>query len=424
MTDNDKPDQKPDDKPAETSAETPAPASPSNSGPTDKEPKKDPTKGPKTDSGSAHNEPPKNKPRPGSRRTRHWGRWLFAVVWVGLTLAVGYGIWWVWQDLNEQRAIVADLRETVAEQEESLEQQNRELRQAPEQLKREFSRELDQAQRGQSEVLSSLEQRMNRVDRRLSAIASTSREDWKLAEAEYLLRLANQRLVLERDSANALALAETADAILRDLGDSDLLPVRRALASDIEALKLADQVDREGIYVRLLALGEQLPNLPLVEPMRAPEGEDFTGSPQGEPAESVWNRIKGSFARMMDRLSSHIRIRQHDKPVEALADPREQYLLRQQLQLMLEQAQAALLREQGELYQKSLNRAADWIEAHFAMNPQTETVMARLRDLAEVNIAPELPDLDDALNLLETHIERQHRLSPGFQSAPDEEADS
>ncbi|WP_347329923.1 uroporphyrinogen-III C-methyltransferase [Marinimicrobium locisalis] len=405
MTDNDKPDQKPDDQPAETSAEAQTPASPSNSGPTDKE-------------------PPKNKPKPGPRRARHWGRWLFAIVWVGLTLAAGYGVWWVWQDLNEQRAIVSELRETVAEQEESLEQQNRELRQAPEQLKRELSRELDQSQRGQSEMLSSLEQRMNRVDRRLSAIASTNREDWKLAEAEYLLRLANQRLVLERDSANALALAQTADAILRDLGDSDLLPVRRALASDIEALKLADQVDREGIYVRLLALGEQLPKLPLVEPMRAPEGEAFTGGPEGEPAEGIWNRIKGSFARMMDRLSSHIRIRQHDKPIEALADPREQYLLRQQLQLMLEQAQAALLREQGQLYQKSLNRAADWIEAHFALNPQTETVMARLRDLAQVDIAPELPDLDDALNLLETHIERQHRLSPGFQSAPDEEADS
>ncbi len=305
-----------------------------------------------------------------------------------------------------------------------LERQDRQLRQAPEQLKREFSTELEQARRGQSELLSSLEQRMNRVDRRLSAIASTNREDWKLAEAEYLLRLANQRLVLERDSANALALAETADAILRDLGDSDLLPVRRALASDIEALKLADQVDREGIYVRLLAIGEQLPNLPLVEPMRAPEGEDATDTAQGEEASGAWNTIKSSFERMTDRLSSHIRIRQHDKPIEALADPREQYLLRQQLQLMLEQAQAALLREQSQLYQSSLNRAADWIEAHFALNPQTETVMTRLRELAEVDIAPELPDLDDALNLLETHIERQHRLSPGFQDAPAEEAGS
>ncbi|WP_051235189.1 uroporphyrinogen-III C-methyltransferase [Marinimicrobium agarilyticum] len=399
MTDNDKPDAQPDteDKPAETPAEASRPASPSAA-------------------------PKGEKPR--RRRVLHWGRWLFAVFWVGLTLAAGYGVWWVWQDLNEQRATVADLRETIAEQGETLERQDRELRQAPEQLKREFSTELDQARRGQSELLSSLEQRMNRVDRRLSAIASTNREDWKLAEAEYLLRLANQRLVLERDSVNALALAETADAILRDLGDSDLLPVRRALASDIEALKLADQVDREGIYLRLLALGEQLPTLPIVEPMRAPEGEGTVNDAQGEQAGGVWNTIKGSFQRMMERLSSHIRIRQHDKPIEALADPREQYLLRQQLQLMLEQAQAALLREQSQLYQNSLNRAADWIEAHFALNPQTETVMARLRELAEIDIAPELPDLDDALNLLETHIERQHRLSPGFQDAPAEEAES
>lgn len=399
MTDNDKPDaqSETEDKPAETPAEVSRPSSSSTA-----------QKG--------------STPRRG--RVLHWGRWLFAVFWVGLTLAAGYGVWWVWQDLNEQRATVAELRATIAQQGETLERQSRELRQTPEQLKRELSAELEQAQRGQSEVVASLEQRMNRVDRRLSAIASTNREDWKLAEAEYLLRLANQRLVLERDSANALALAETADAILRDLGDSDLLPVRRALASDIEALKLADQVDREGIYLRLLALGEQLPKLPLVEPMRAPEGDDAPGGAQGEETDGAWSTIKGSFQRMLDRLSSHIRIRQHDKPIEALADPREQYLLRQQLQLMLEQAQAALLRENSQLYRASLIRAADWIEAHFALNPQTEAVMARLRELAEVNIAPDLPDLDDALNLLETHIERQHRLSPGFQDAPAEEAES
>ncbi|WP_286876440.1 hypothetical protein, partial [Marinimicrobium sp. UBA4509] len=69
-------------------------------------------------------------------------------------------------------------------------------------------------------------------------------------------------------------------------------------------------------------------------------------------------------------------------------------------------------------------RAADWLEQHYALNPQTESALSSLRELAAVDIAPELPDLNDALKLLEVHIEQQHRLSPDFQRAPGEESDS
>lgn len=366
----------------------------------------------------------KKTPAPKSGRARRWGWLLVVLICVGLPLAAGYGVWWVWQDLEQQRAQVTSLQQRLAEQSRTLREQVRTLDQLPDQLSRELRSDVQSAQRDQADMINQMEQRLNRVDRRLSAIASTDREDWKLAEAEYLLRLANQRLVLERDSRNALALAETTDAILRDLGDADLLPIRRALARDIQALKLADSVDREGLYLRLLALNEQVPNLPLVEPMRDVSSAPTRDDASTEASPGLWSTIKQSFARLVERVSGHIRIRHHDEPIAALADPREQFILRQQLQLMLEQAQAALLREQTELYQSSLTRAADWLEQHYALNPRTESALTSLRELAAVDIAPELPDLNDALKLLEVHIEQQHRLSPDFQRAPGEESDS
>ncbi|ROQ21789.1 uroporphyrin-3 C-methyltransferase [Marinimicrobium koreense] len=368
--------------------------------------------------------PSKKTPANKSGRARRWGWLLLVLICVGLPLAAGYGVWWAWQDLEQQREQLTALQQRLAEQSQALRQQDRTLDQLPGQLSSDLRADVQSAQRGQAEIISQMEQRLNRVDRRLSAIASTDREDWKLAEAEYLLRLANQRLVLERDSRNALALAETTDAILRDLGDADLLPIRRALARDIQALKLADQVDREGLYLRLLALNEQVPTLPLVEPMRSTPDNTVPDEASAEANTGPWATIKQSFARLVERISGHIRIRHHDQPIAALADPREQFILRQQLQLMLEQAQAALLREQTELYQSSLTRAADWLEQHYALNPQTESALSSLRELAAVDIAPELPDLNDALKLLEVHIEQQHRLSPDFQRAPGEESDS
>src|SRR5690606_8016466 len=45
---------------------------------------------------------------------------------------------------------------------------------------------------------------LNGQQERLRALSTTTREDWLLAEAQYLLRLANQRILTERDGANAL----------------------------------------------------------------------------------------------------------------------------------------------------------------------------------------------------------------------------
>ena len=43
-----------------------------------------------------------------------------------------------------------------------------------------------------------------------------AREDWLLAESEYLLRLASQRLLMDRDVPSAIALIQSADDTLAD----------------------------------------------------------------------------------------------------------------------------------------------------------------------------------------------------------------
>lgn len=439
MTDHDDPKEQPDASTPQGSDAQARPAA-SESGASASAPKPE-----------AQTEPKGKRPeprKPGKPHTKgrgnggggRWFLWLLVLVIVALPLAGGYGAWLVWERVQNQSAQLGDLDARLSEQRQALEQQSQTLDNLPDtrnlerdlrsSLQEQLQERLQEERREQATTLEQMEQRLNRVDRRLSAIASTDREDWKLAEAEYLLRVANQRLVLERDSRNALALAQTADGILRDLDDPDLLPVRRALTRDIQALRLAGRADREGLYLQLLALGEQLPELPLVEPLetRAPGTPDAdTDTEDSEtPAEPrAWERVKQSFTGILNRLGDHIRIRRHDEPLAALADPREQFFLRQQLQLMLEQAQAALLREETTIYQASLNRAADWLEQHYRLNEQTTDAIATLRDLAETEIAPQLPELTEALNLLEEHIRRLQRLSPEFQGprADDEESE-
>lgn len=380
-------------------------------------------------------ETPQNKPatpRPGRKGTGNAPLWLALLVLCLLLVGAGYGGWYWWQDLGQnQQQRLGELESAVAQLSEQLrreqEQQARAIETAAQQMRRQLADELEQMNNRQRQALNRFGEQLDNTNRRLRSLSSADREDWKLAEAEYLLRLANQRMLMERDGGNALALAQEADKILRDLNHSDLFPIRRALARDISALKLIERIDREGLYLQLLALSEQLDQLPLVEPLGRgePDAEPVAdeASAPGEEA-GRWQRIKyrvaQSFRNLQSRLSDHLRIRRHDEPVQALLSQSERQYLRQNLNLMLEQAQVALLREQTEVYRVNLLRAADWLEQHYALNPQSRAVREQLQALADTPISQTLPDMGQALALLQAHVERLHRLGPAEQESEGE----
>src|SRR5262245_33593331 len=61
-----------------------------------------------------------------------------------------------------------------------------------------------------------------------SALAATppTTVEWKLAEAEYLLRVGNHRVLIERDAHGAAPLFRAADDVIKDVDDAGLVPVR------------------------------------------------------------------------------------------------------------------------------------------------------------------------------------------------------
>lgn len=96
-----------------------------------------------------------------------------------------------------------------------------------------------------------LEEKLQLVREELGAQVGTSSQDWLMAEVEYLLRLANQRVLMERDTQGAAALLEAADAIVRDAKGIIALDLRAAIASDLAELAAVPSVDTDGLYLRL-----------------------------------------------------------------------------------------------------------------------------------------------------------------------------
>ena len=254
--------------------------------------------------------------------------------------------------------------------------------------------------------------------RQLTELSATSRSDWRLAEALYLARLASQRLHNERRVENPLALLEQVDLILQQLADPQLLPVRAAIAEDITALRLANPVDRQGIYLELQALAKHIQTLPLID-LGSQTLSPKSGNVEDYPG-SMAERDSGDEG-FWQQFTSMIRIRRQSTPIEPLLQPTEAAILRRNLQMMLEQAQVALLREEQIIYRQSLLKVQDYLNRFFQYSSGAQTLEQRITALTQLEIVQQLPTIYRSVEVLEALlVARQQRLSETDQSEPDQ----
>ena len=252
--------------------------------------------------------------------------------------------------------------------------------------------------------MQNIELRVNAQGKRLVELSSTTRSDWLLAEAEYLARLAKQRLQTERSIKSPLALLESVDAILTQIDDPNLLAARTAVAEDITSLRLVSDVDREGIYLELQALAANIEILTLVE-------LDEPAVLAEKPVEIMDKTQLSVLDKFLMDLSGLIRIRQRQNPIEPMLQPEEQRIVRRNMQMIFEQAQVALLREEQRIYQATLEKAQNYLQRFFQSNTSTEAVSRRLAVLLETSIIQQLPDIHRSLDAIQSLLlMREQRL--------------
>ncbi len=319
--------------------------------------------------------------------------------------ALGYWSYLELQALREkQTAASTQLADEIASK-------NSALRNQVNKLEDELAR-LDDEREAQNLLLERTQTRLSDAIKQVEAGRSTSEADWRLAEAQYLLRLANQRVLMEQRPEGALTLLRSADKVLADLDDVSLYGLRQALAQDIAKLEAVPKLDVEGTYLRLAALIEQsreLPTLSLEQQRQLPDMlKEITPDAVDE---TLQQDIQSAFARAMSSLESLVVIQQHDRAVEPLLSPEQGHYLRQNLQLLLEQAQLALLRQQQVIYETSLSRSIELIGRYFdAANSATQALSQALEQLNRLQVAPKMPNINGSLDKLQQHMADLTRL--------------
>ena len=197
-----------------------------------------------------------------------------------------------------------------------------------------------QNEQGQQAILESLDQ----MSQQLKTLATAKGKEplfWKVSEVEYLLSVANHRLILEKDLSTARIALQDADKRLRFIGDPGLIPIRKQVAADISALEKVSLPDIPGMAAQLNTLLSNLGEMPFVKKsheLASAESDPNSGSKEFDNAlnfvSQIWNDI----------VSGLFTIQRTDEPIEPLLPPDEKHYLKHNLGLKLEKARIALLK--------------------------------------------------------------------------------
>lgn len=232
-------------------------------------------------------------------------------------------------------------------------------------------------------LINQLQQTVSVDQARIQQLQATTQSGYILERIKYLAWVAQANLDYLHDRDSALAAISDAEQLLKH-APPRWEKIQIALAQDKLQLQSIPKPDRSNILAQLQALQNQASMLSTIVTM-----------PEEEPAHNTtenitrWTPLKNSI----DTLWRLIIIRHTDKPVQPLLPQQQSLYLQQNLKLLLQQAQWAVLYGDQTLYLHNLQQIQRNLNEHFALTSGTEHYIAVLKELETFNIQPRLPQL-------------------------------
>lgn len=322
------------------------------------------------------------QPAQRSGRSVAAGLSLLLVVALGAGLA-GAGYYWAWpqwQQLGQQVQTLQQQQQRLAEQNQQLQDSNRQLQQN---LQADQQQQLSQLQQN---LTTEQQQQAAQVTAQLQAVRQLVQErdsapprHWLLAEADYLLKLAAQKVWLQQDTVTAVALLQSADEKLASLDDASLLSVRQAIAADSRQLQAVVRPDVSKLHVQLQQLRQQAMLLPL---------KQQTMPLQAEAPEATLQNWRATLAYHWHHTWQGL-LNPRDAMPEDYFDltTEQQLMLRIALQQQLQLAQLAVMQQQPLVFTAALQQSSDQLQRYF--NASADTVQqfsSQLTELAAADI--------------------------------------
>jgi uroporphyrin-3 C-methyltransferase len=234
---------------------------------------------------------------------------------------------------------------------------------------------------------------------------SRNRDEWQLAEIEQVLAIASQQLQLAGNVRAALLALQLAEARLAKADRPQFVPLRQALARDIERLKALPVLDVPGMSARIDSLVATVDSLPLAFEERSVATKEKPSSEGG-----FWSRLGSEVWSELRQLVIVRRVGSSEPP---LLPPPQAYFLRENLRLRLLNARLSLLSRDEAGYREDLRAAQAWIGRYFDVRSKPAAdALAQLKQLSTSSISFEMPTISESLEAVRGFKSRRSR-APG-----------
>ena len=326
---------------------------------------------------------------------------LYAIILFVFLVLTGINFFWIHKENNIQKESIENIELSVQSKLDSLSAGLTNV---------ERGNQVDHTESQELKVrITELESKVANQGSRIVQMGVNPRNEWMLAEALYMSRLASQRLIIERSAQSALTLLLETDKLLARFNDPKLNFVREALSEEITSLRLLDKVDHSGIIFELNSLANEIEKLKIVELTGSPRSShdklSNSDSNSGNDDQLGINRIGNLIS---EKFANIVRIRRFDTTIQPIISSEDMQLIRQSIQLQFQQAIYAVIREEQELFQSNLDRISIHLNKYFQMNESASKFINRLNDLSNLKIKQQLPQIGRASELLNSYLNQRN----------------
>ncbi|CAM3177776.1 uroporphyrinogen III methylase [Xenorhabdus nematophila ATCC 19061] len=312
--------------------------------------------------------------------------WVGHTLSIAISLAIGMGGFYIYYHSKQQNAVLSTENATLQQQFTSLVQQQSANQQSFDSKLQELETSLQQAKSQNQQ----LDDRMAALQDRVAAISNTNIENWRLAQASSLVKIAGRKIWSEQDIPTAIALLEDADQNLAEMDDPSLLYARNAIRSDIDTLTKIKQIDLDGIILSLNQLSNQVDHLRLADDVakntsKADNKREITSSLTDwrENLTTSWHSFMDNFITITPR----------DGSKEPLLAPNQNIYLRENIRAKLLIAAQAAPRHQNKIYKDALDHVGEWAKSYFdTANPDTKAFLDNVNSLAKRPLSIDVPE--------------------------------
>ena len=266
-----------------------------------------------------------------------------------------------------------------------------------------------------NERLESSSERLKESIQRIQRQLGKTRGDWLVADAEYLLSVANRRLHLMGDVPTTIEALKAADARLRESGDTAGFKVRGQIAKEIALVKKVKVADVVGIYSSIEVLEDDVAKLNVFLPYSGKLQDQDSGD---EATEDLNDTLDNIFIE----IEGIVTIKRLDQPVTAIISPEQKVFINEQLSTKLVIVKLALVQHDDALYQAGIADVLQWLNKNFTQDSERVGFANELNRLKAIQIRSNFPDISQSLkmlrNIAKLRLETDKALQPSVQPKP------